>query len=148
MATRKKRAARQRPGRAEALAVRIRRDRGYTYPEWEMASRLDPAFMEAYNGLYRRSLGVSHALPLKYRELVASALIAYRGEERSLLLHLRRARALGATEAEIEEAVHYAKASAGWSAYLNGMQVDFETFKDELRRAIEYVREKEIKKAA
>ena len=50
MATRQKRAARQRPGRAEALAARIRRDRGYTYPEWEMASRLDPAFMEALTG--------------------------------------------------------------------------------------------------
>ncbi len=122
MATRKKRAARQRPGRAEALAVRIRRDRGYTYPEWEMASRLDPAFMEAYNGLYRRSLGVSHALPLKYRELVASALIAYRGEERSLLLHLRRARALGATEAEILDAFEATVMPGGALTLLRGLR--------------------------
>lgn len=122
MATRKKRAARQRPGRGEALAVRIRRDRGYTYPEWEMASRLDPAFMEAYNGLYRRSLGVSHALPLKYRELVASALIAYRGEERSLLLHLRRARALGATEAEILDAFEATVMPGGALTLLRGLR--------------------------
>ncbi|MBI4414186.1 MAG: carboxymuconolactone decarboxylase family protein [candidate division NC10 bacterium] len=122
MATRKKRAARQRPGRAEPLAVQIRRDRGYTYPEWEMASRLDPAFMEAYNGLYRRSLGVSHALPLKYRELVASALIAYRGEERSLLLHLRRARALGATEAEILDAFEATVMPGGALTLLRGLR--------------------------
>jgi alkylhydroperoxidase/carboxymuconolactone decarboxylase family protein YurZ len=122
MATRKKRAARQRPGRAEALAARIRRDRGYTYPEWEMASRLDPAFMEAFNGLYRRSLGVSHALPLKYRELVASALIAYRGEEPSLVHHLRRAKALGATEAEILDAFEATVLPAGALTLLRGLR--------------------------
>jgi alkylhydroperoxidase/carboxymuconolactone decarboxylase family protein YurZ len=122
MATRKKRAARRRPGRAEALAARIRRDRGYTYPEWEMASRLDPAFMEAYNGLYRRSLGMSHALPLKYRELVASALIAYQGEEPSLLLHLRRAKALGATEAEILDAFEAAVLPGGALTLLRGLR--------------------------
>jgi alkylhydroperoxidase/carboxymuconolactone decarboxylase family protein YurZ len=122
MATRKTRAARRRTGPATTLAARIRRDRGYTYPEWELASRLDPAFMEAYNGLYRRSLGASHALPLKYRELVASVLIAYRGEERSLLLHLRRARALGATETEILDAFEAAVMPGGALTLLRGLR--------------------------
>lgn len=122
MATRKTRAARRRTGRASALAVQIRRDRGYTYPEWDLASRLDPAFMEAYNGLYRRSLGTTHALPLKYRELVASALLAYRGEERSLLLHLRRARTLGATETEILDAFEAAVMPGGALTLLRGLR--------------------------
>ena len=122
MASRKKRSVRKRPGRAEGLAAQIRRDRGYTYPEWEMASRLDPAFMEAYNALYRRSLGVSHALPLKYRELVASALIAYRGEEPSLLLHLRRARAHGATDAEILDAFEATVLPGGALTLLRGLR--------------------------
>ncbi|HEU5394278.1 MAG TPA: carboxymuconolactone decarboxylase family protein [Candidatus Methylomirabilis sp.] len=122
MATRRKRAGRQRPGRAKALAAQIRRDRGYTYPEWDLASRLDPAFMKAYNGLYRRSLGMSHALPLKYRELVASAVLAYRGEERSLILHLRRARTLGATEAEMLDAFEATVMPGGALTLLRGLR--------------------------
>jgi predicted small metal-binding protein len=46
----------------------------------------------------------------------------------------------GATDAEIEDAVHFAKSSAGWSAYLNGMQMDFEQFKSEVKRACDHVR--------
>jgi hypothetical protein len=49
----------------------------------------------------------------------------------------------GATDAEIEDAVHYAKSSAGWSAYLNGMQVDYDEFKEEVRRAADYIRSKQ-----
>jgi predicted small metal-binding protein len=48
----------------------------------------------------------------------------------------------GATDDEIEDAVHYAKSSAGWSAYLNGLQVDYDQFKEEVIRACEYVRSK------
>lgn len=46
----------------------------------------------------------------------------------------------GATDAEIEDAVHYAKSSAGWSAYLNGLQVDYDQFRDELGQACDFVR--------
>jgi hypothetical protein len=46
----------------------------------------------------------------------------------------------GATDEEIEDAVHYAKASAGWSTYLNGLQFDFEQFKKELLEGIEYAK--------
>jgi hypothetical protein len=37
--------------------------------------------------------------------------------------------------------VHYAKSSVGWSTYINGLQIDFETFKDEVLRACEHVRQ-------
>lgn len=37
-------------------------------------------------------------------------------------------------------AVHYAKSSAGWSAYLNGMQVDYDQFTKELVESVEYVK--------
>jgi len=36
--------------------------------------------------------------------------------------------------------IHYAKSSAGWSAYINGMQVDFELFQREIRQVCEHVR--------
>jgi hypothetical protein len=39
------------------------------------------------------------------------------------------ARIIGATDAEIQEAVHFAKSSSGWSTYVNGMQIDYDQFK-------------------
>ena len=63
------------------------------------------------------------------------------------LYHTEMAKLYGATEKEIDEAVHYAKSSAGWSAYLNGMQVDYEQFKGELRRAGEYAKRIKAKAA-
>ncbi len=47
----------------------------------------------------------------------------------------------GATDEEIEDAIHFAKASAGWSTYLNGLQIDISKFKDEVRQITSYVRE-------
>ena len=49
---------------------------------------------------------------------------------------------MGATEEEIEEAVHFAKSSMGWSTYVNGLGVNYEQFRDEVRRMVEYVNEK------
>jgi len=56
------------------------------------------------------------------------------------LYHTEAAKLNGATDAEIEDAVHFAKSSAGWSTYLNGMQVDYEQFKAEVRKVSEHVR--------
>jgi len=53
----------------------------------------------------------------------------------------------GATDAEIEDAVHWAKSQAGWSTYINGMQVDYDQFKSEVLRACEHVRKKAGKAA-
>lgn len=47
----------------------------------------------------------------------------------------------GATGEEIQEAAHYAKMSVGWSAYLNGMQIDYEEFAQELQQVSEYLSE-------
>jgi hypothetical protein len=49
------------------------------------------------------------------------------------------AKLFGATDEEIEDAVHYAKSSAGWSTYINGLQLDYEQFKDEVLQACEHV---------
>ena len=79
-------------------------------------------------------------IPNKYLELFGIAIAAVTKCRYCLLFHTEAAKLNGATDAEIEDAVHFAKSSAGWSAYLNGMQVDFELFKDEMRRVSEYVR--------
>ncbi|MBI5191070.1 MAG: carboxymuconolactone decarboxylase family protein [Nitrospirae bacterium] len=88
------------------------------------------------------------AIPMKYRELIGVGISAATKCRYCSLFHTEMARLAGATEAEIEEAVHYAKSTAGWSAYLNGMQVDYDQFKAEILKACEFVRAKGEAKAA
>jgi AhpD family alkylhydroperoxidase len=82
-------------------------------------------------------------VPNKYRELIGLGIAAVTKCRYCVFYHTELAKLNGATDAEIEDAVHYAKSSAGWSAYLNGLAMDFETFKDEISRACEYARMKE-----
>jgi AhpD family alkylhydroperoxidase len=87
------------------------------------------------------------SIPQKYRELIGLGISGATKCSYCTLFHTEMAKLHGATEAEIEEAVHYSKMTAGWSAYVNGLQVDYDNFKDEIRRACDFVRSKE-KKAA
>ncbi len=87
-------------------------------------------------------------IPNKYRELIGLGISAVSKCRYCTLFHTEMAKLEGATEAEIEEAVHYAKASAGWSAYLNGLQVDYDAFKDELGKVVKHVKKQAISKAA
>ena len=79
-------------------------------------------------------------IPNKYRELIGVAISAVMKCRYCSLFHTEAARMNGATDAEIEDAVHFAKSSAGWSTYLNGLQVDYDQFKEEMKRVSEYVR--------
>jgi AhpD family alkylhydroperoxidase len=85
-------------------------------------------------------------VPNKYRQLIGLAISGVTKCRYCALFHTEMARLNGATEEEIEDAVHYAKSTAGWSTYLNGMQVDFDQFKEEIRQACEFARN--AKKAA
>jgi AhpD family alkylhydroperoxidase len=88
------------------------------------------------------------AIPNKYRELIGLGLSAISKCRYCTLFHAEAARLFGATDAEIEEAVHYAKSSAGWSAYLNGMQVDYEQFQKDVKEMTDYARKQQEGKAA
>jgi AhpD family alkylhydroperoxidase len=81
-------------------------------------------------------------IPNKYRELIGLAISAVTKCRYCTLFHTEVAKLNGATDAEIEDAVHYAKSSVGWSAYLNGLQVDYDQFKEEVVKACDYVRSK------
>jgi len=87
-------------------------------------------------------------IPNKYRELMGIAISGTTKCRYCSLFHTEMAKLFGATDAEIEEAVHYAKSSAGWSTYLNGMQIDYDTFKEEVLQAVNYARKQMEKKAA
>jgi len=79
-------------------------------------------------------------IPLKYRELIGLAISGVTKCQYCTCYHTEVARLFGATDEEIEAAVHYAKSSAGWSAYINGLQIDFEQFRNEVKQACDHVR--------
>jgi AhpD family alkylhydroperoxidase len=85
-------------------------------------------------------LGETH-IPNKYKELIGIAVHAETKCRYCTLFHTEAAKLFGATEEEIQEAVHYAKHTVGWSAYLNGMQQDFDEFRREMGRVAEHLSE-------
>lgn len=96
--------------------------------EWELFKRLE--------------LGET-LIPNKYKELMGIAIHSETKCRYCTLFHTEAAKLFGATDEEIQEAVHYAKMSVGWSAYLNGMQTDYDMFEEELERIVDHIKEKE-----
>ncbi len=68
----------------------------------------------------------------KTRELIALAVSAQIPCHYCVYLYTKNARAKGASEAEIREAVATAATIRQWSTVLNGMAYDFEAFKSEV----------------
>jgi AhpD family alkylhydroperoxidase len=90
--------------------------------------------------LFKRIHVEEGPIPNKYRELIGLAIAGVTKCHYCAYYHTELAKLFGATEQEIEDALHYAKSSAGWSAYVNGLQLDFEQFKEEVQQACEHVR--------
>ncbi len=67
----------------------------------------------------------------KVKSLIGLAVAAQIPCTYCIWLETKFAKASGATEEEVAEAVAQAAYVRHWSTYLNGMQVDFETFKAE-----------------
>ncbi|WP_156727898.1 carboxymuconolactone decarboxylase family protein [Streptomyces apocyni] len=78
-------------------------------------------------------------IPNKYKELIGIALHSETKCRYCTLFHTEAAKLFGATDEEIQEAVHYAKNSLGWSAYLNGMREDYDDFARELEQIKSYL---------
>lgn len=93
--------------------------------EWEMMKRLE--FGETL-------------IPNKYKELIGVAIHAETKCRYCSLFHEEAAKLFGATDAEIEEAVHFAKYTVGWSAYLNGIREDYDRFADEVAQIGKHVK--------
>jgi AhpD family alkylhydroperoxidase len=94
--------------------------------------------------LFKKTQIEETAIPAKYRELIGVAISAATKCKYCSYFHTEMAKLFGATNAEIEDAVHFAKASTGWSTYLNGMQLDFNEFKSEIDRACEHIRQSQM----
>lgn len=87
-------------------------------------------------------------IPVKYRQLMGVALHSETKCHYCTLFHTEVAKLFGATDLEIQEAVHYAKHSLGLSAYLNGIRQDFDDFAKELREIGEFFGRNPQQKAA
>lgn len=94
-----------------------------TYPEHALKSRLEAEAVLT---------GDNAKLDAKTRELVALGVAAQIPCAYCVYVHDKRARAEGATEAEVREAVATAAHVRHWSTVLNGMGYDFDTFKTEV----------------
>jgi AhpD family alkylhydroperoxidase len=91
--------------RREELLRKMREQRGYMLGPWEFMAEKDPDFMEAYNNLYSKGLSDGKALPIKTRELIAIAILAFRGRTDGVYEHTKRALRHGATKQELLEAI-------------------------------------------
>jgi AhpD family alkylhydroperoxidase len=98
------------------------------------------ASLELEWNLFKQVQLAPGAIPAKYRELLGVAISAVTKCRYCAFFHTEMAKLHGATPEEITEAVHYAKSSAGWSTFINGMQMDFEQFKREITQACQHVR--------
>jgi alkylhydroperoxidase/carboxymuconolactone decarboxylase family protein YurZ len=107
---------------SEQLISRMQAARGYIYPEWELAARMDPDFTEAYNRLYELALGEGRHVSAKVREFVAIAILAFRGADRDgLVAHMQRAIRLGATKAELFEVLEATLVPGGAPTFHRGL---------------------------
>ena len=98
--------------------------------DWELYKALE--MQDGKLGLKQKNLiglGVAGAIKCRY----------------CVLYHTEMAKMNGATDDEIREALRFAMDTAGWSTFINGMQVDYDQFKDELVKIKDYVSKKTVK---
>jgi alkylhydroperoxidase/carboxymuconolactone decarboxylase family protein YurZ len=111
----------------EEVLAEMKRTRGAVHPIHVYLAEHDPAYLKAYDTFASAALFGSHretpALPVRYRELIACALLAFRGASPAgIVRHLARARADGATDAEIMEAFESAALEGGGPVLAVGIE--------------------------
>ena len=122
-------------------------EREHVYKEIKEMFGLVPGFFQAIPDaslelewrLFKRVQFDAGPIPNKYRELIGVAIAAVTRCHYCAFYHTEVAKLYGATDAEIEDAVHFAKSSMGWSTYVNGLQFDLDQFKGEVRQVCDYV---------
>jgi len=124
------------------------RTREHVYQEIEQMLGVVPTFVKSIPDatleleweLLKRVQLAEGPIPNKYRELIGLGIAAVIKCRYCMFFHTEGAKLNGATDAEIEDALHYTKSSVGWSAYISGQQTDFEQFKKEVLQISQHVR--------
>lgn len=117
--------------RKQNLIEAIERERGRLPVHWAYLAEKDIDFMEAYNTLYNKGLTDGKALPAKTRELIAIALLAFRGRENDVYEHCKRALRLGATKQELLEAMETSIIPGGAPTLSTGLRALMRIEEDE-----------------
>lgn len=94
--------------------------------------------LEAEWRLLRRVLVDESLIPPRYRALIGVAVAAALRCPSSTALHTALARAQGASDADLAEAVHHAAFVAGWSTRVSGLMVGAAVAEADVTRIIEH----------
>ncbi|MDQ3024739.1 MAG: carboxymuconolactone decarboxylase family protein [bacterium] len=89
--------------------------------------------------LFKQVQGQENHLPMKYRELIGLGIAAASKCKYCVYFHTKFAKTFGASDAEIEEALSFAKSNVGWSAYINGVQPEWASFTSEIDQACAHI---------
>jgi len=82
-----------------------------------------------------------NAIPPKYRELIQLAVAAQIPCDYCIYFHIASAKAFGASDDEIKEAIAHGATTRHWSMILQGNQVDLEEFKSEFDAMMKFMSE-------
>jgi AhpD family alkylhydroperoxidase len=82
-----------------------------------------------------------NAIPPKYRELMQLSVASQIPCDYCIYYHVTVAKALGATDEEIQEAVAQSAQTRHWSTIVQGNQTDLEAWKSEVDAALKYMSE-------
>ena len=85
-----------------------------------------------------------NAIPPKYRELMQLSVASQIPCVYCVYYHTTVAKAYGATDEEIKEAIAHGAQTRQWSMVLQGNQIEFEDFKAEVDAALKYMSEKSV----
>jgi AhpD family alkylhydroperoxidase len=127
-----------------------------TYADIEATFGSVPTFLKmfpaegitgAWNEMKSLQMGKT-ALSAKEKELIGLAVAAQIPCHYCVYFHTESAKADGATEEEIKEAIAMSALTRHWSTFLNGAQIDMEQFKKEYAAMMKYANEQEEKAKA
>lgn len=96
----------------------------------------DEALPGAWEEFKAIQLNANSAVPPKYKELMGLAIASQIPCEYCVYFHTRAAKANGASDRELKEAVAMSAVVRHWSTYLNGAQIDDAAFKKELGQIV------------
>jgi AhpD family alkylhydroperoxidase len=90
--------------------------------------------------------GPESKIPGKYRELLQLAVASQIPCQYCIYFHTAAAKANGATDEEIREAIAQGAQTRHWSMILQGNQIDYEKFKKEFDGIMKYMTQNAVKK--
>jgi AhpD family alkylhydroperoxidase len=128
-----------------------------TYADIEATFGSVPTFLKvfpsvaisgAWNEMKSLQMNPHTALSGKEKELIGLAVAAQIPCHYCIYFHTESAKANGATDEEVREAIAMSALTRHWSTFLNGAQIDMEQFKQEYAAMMKFANEQEEKAKA